>query len=356
MGVKHKNLKYLSIERLENIRANQYRSICGQFEYYPELIDAELNRKYTERDEREAEELLNAYEQMEVMQMEQTTNIEQVESTGKLSTLAPIYTNEDNALILEVDTSELSARNARNKYTHRKHWIEYKPKHGYRYCYASYDNSRKRWCSPKRGTYNMFLRMRLVDNDVTTIGFYSLWDFEKTQEKIDKYAFNDADTKWLTDTFETYKNVNKAYSDAMEDAKKEAKEEAKTLSDYKFNSLYKESEIAKSTDDIDLIVFRVTGKGIKKRCRNSERIFENVGYIIAQPDQTREEAANSFIDDILLKSQAKKILTDKYREVDFATIEAKKCTLNARSGDSPFYGMREMLMESPLARLALEVE
>ena len=62
MSVRHKNLKYLTIERLETIRANSYRSSCGQYEYQPEFIDNELNRKYSERDERNALAELESYE------------------------------------------------------------------------------------------------------------------------------------------------------------------------------------------------------------------------------------------------------------------------------------------------------
>lgn len=41
----------MSIERLETIRGNSYRSSCGKNEYCKETIDDELNRKYSERDE-----------------------------------------------------------------------------------------------------------------------------------------------------------------------------------------------------------------------------------------------------------------------------------------------------------------
>jgi glutamyl-tRNA reductase len=70
MGVKHTNLKFMSIERLETIRDNQYRSSCGKFEYCKETIDDELNRKYTEQDERLVDEQLRQLEQMENRSME----------------------------------------------------------------------------------------------------------------------------------------------------------------------------------------------------------------------------------------------------------------------------------------------
>lgn len=292
--------------------------------------------------------------------IEQTENIELITETNKKTTIAPIYTSEENALILEIDNSGLNARNARNKYTHRKHWLEYSPKRGYRHCSSSFDSRRRTWCKAKKGTYNQFLGMRLTseiasDNNLITFGFCSSgYANEETRDKMNTYALNESQRSKVNKLLNHGKALNDLYSKAIDEANEKQKPEAKDMSEYKFNSLYRESEIAKCTSDLDLIVFRVEGKGIKKRCRKAERIFENVGYIIASPDQTREESATKFIDDILLTSQAKSKLSN-FREINSAYITAKKCTLNARKGDSPFYGMREMLMEKPIIAKILEV-
>jgi hypothetical protein len=82
--------KYMTIEQLERIISNHYRSECLHYDYDPKSIDMMLAKKKTERNEREALEAINeldAYENFIENKINEITQDEQLRSLWKLELL-----------------------------------------------------------------------------------------------------------------------------------------------------------------------------------------------------------------------------------------------------------------------------
>jgi hypothetical protein len=336
----------MSIERLETIRDNQYRSSCGKFEYCKETIDDELNRKYTEQDERQLNEQLEQLEQMENESME----------TTKKRTLPTTCDSQENAYIEEIDVSHLSPRNARRKYTQRAHWLEYNKRHGYRYCTASYDNNRKTWCKPNKGTYSIFKFLCFdLDGEIRTNGFST---YETNTENmlglIDQYELDAEQIKFITNYAQGMEQAKERYEKAKESAKEEMIKTRKDFTDYAFNTLYELNEINKCTSDMKLLKLFASGHAIKKKCRKSDYFNEAVGFIVLPPDSTdaevKKELANKMLE--LTKPHAENLLKNKFREVKTATYSAKDVEYQApyNKEELGFYGMKEVLFDKPIAQ------
>ena len=273
----------------------------------------------------------------------------------KLKPLSSEFNSFDNAYELEIDTSLLAARNARNKYTKRKHWVESNAKGTqYRYCYSTFDVKRQTWCNPKKGTYADVVAM--IDNPANEktrnngdVAVLKLSGYDSNEYLLgikDKYELDKHQLKALDNLLYIKKAYEDAYSKAIEKAKEEKKNNSKTLTDYKFHVPYTEKEINKCTEDLELIKVYVSGYGIKKRCRKSDYFHDKLYYIVPRPDQKAScpEAQQEVLNNPDTLKAATTFLTDKFREVSKAELATKKTTYQAPQGDSMFYGFKEMMM------------
>lgn len=262
----------------------------------------------------------------------------------------------ENAIITEIDTSGLSSRNARNKYTKRKHWIEKHARKGeYRYAYATYDNNRGYWCTPKRGTYNQYISLifkdeskGLMDDNINTIGFYSYWDKDKVKETLNKFDFSEFDKKHIESGAKLYEQIDNAYSNAIENAKKEHEENKRSIESYQDNIIYKTDEINKCTEDMKLYSIQIKGNAIKKRCRKSDFYFKELGYLTINKNDDALIVWSRHCDNI--KKLAHKHIKDNLRDFSKLQIGIKDTTYKAPKGDSHFYGFSHMLMAPFKAR------
>ena len=256
----------------------------------------------------------------------------------------------ENALVLQVDTSELSARNARNKYTERKHWVEFNSKFGYRYCTASFDSSRNYWCKPKKGTYSTFLA--IVTDEVSQIGIIGFGrydDAETMQKLLDGYEFCEENTKYLNLLITAKTRSKQAYDAYKEEAEEAFKQTRKDASTFKQDHFYTKKEIVKCTEDLELIKVVLYLYGVAKGKRKRDFQSTVLAYYIPSNEIS--------IDDMMekLESKAEETLKAEYRFWDSVKMIAKNCTFRAPTDGSMFYGMSEMLMSS-LKEVRLETE
>lgn len=345
--------KYISLEKLLDIQANSYRTKCGQYEYAPDEIDSEIYQKQTNTDVNDVEQLLKSRENEERIQEMNKSD----EVSSKIKTFdSQAFTSFDNSLELAIDNSELSPRNSRNKYTMRRSWIEKNKKGEFRTCYSTYDNNRGAWCAHKKSTYSYFRTMFLVndstDNYATdthlrtiNLSYYGLKD--SLPNILNKYELSLTDTNMLKDGLALYIQAEKSYDEAMTQTQENIKETRKYLSDFKFNTLYKENEINKCSQNIkNLIKVSVQCTGVKKGKRKMDYQLDKVGFIMLDPSidtknalQVQEALYHMNINDIALRFS-----DEIYKTHERTTLVVKECDFNACRDGSIFYGFKEMLM------------
>lgn len=95
-------------------------------------------------------------------------------SIQKIKTIPSTANSFDTAIIVEINNIGLSVKNARRKFTKRKHWIERRATHGFRHCYATFDEVKDAYCKPHKGTYYPFQVLIVKEWKVSTarIGNY----------------------------------------------------------------------------------------------------------------------------------------------------------------------------------------
>ena len=186
----------------------------------------------------------------------------------KTITLSSTFNSQEGAFIQDLDNSGLAARNARNKYTKRAHWIETRKNGESRYCYSTYDESRGVWCNPKKGTYSLFIAMYANDDntDFNIVGIGEYMDVDKMETLRGKYSFDTAQLEKIDLMIKLRKASTAAYAEYNKDAEKKFEETRKEASDFKTDHFYGEHQFNKCTTDLNLIKLFVSGYGIKKGC------------------------------------------------------------------------------------------
>jgi hypothetical protein len=235
--------------------------------------------------------------------------------------------------------------------TKQKIWLEYKPNKGYRVARQTLNPKNGRWCNPKRSTYSEFLALveNQENNHVNSIGVSS-WDLDKMKEFKAKWQdqFKPEQLTHLDSMIE----LKEAYSKAFDRARKEASEIVKIdNSTLEENTLYPKSTITKLKENQELLKFYIYASGVKKRCRKSERHFIYLGYFLPT-EQNRLLFANDMLAKYIGKIQES--VNNYFRSYD-SNIQlcVKKTTFKAPEGDSPFYGMQEMLMDREEIKIPL---
>lgn len=255
----------------------------------------------------------------------------------KIPVLKPVFNSFENAYIEELDNSELSARNARNKYTKRKHWIETNKKGDMRYCFSTYDSKRNYWCKPKKSTYSAFVALVKIDNEIFRTGFSTWTEVERIEKLKNKYSFYPEQLEKIDSHIKFINLANKAYNKAHDDAKKSFEKTRKSKDDFKVNTLYRKNEITKCSDNLELTKIYLNGKGVKKRCKKQDYILDDLFYYIHDGGKSHSEMLE------LSKNKAMEHIKEKYRYIDHVNLCFKSCTYNAPTNGSMMYGMQEML-------------
>ena len=275
----------------------------------------------------------------------------------KLEVLPESHNSQENAYVLYIDVSALGAKNARRKYTQRRHWLEKSGKRGYRSCYQSYDSVRNYWCNPVKGTYSRFLALKPLfeDNkllDIVSIGFSDYQDAEKIRAFADKYALSDNQLKEVLDHADTKETIGKIIDSHREEQIKRAEEKKRGLDSYTIGTPYSLHEINKCTDNMDLLKVSVTGYAVRRKCRKNDYFNDTICYALPLPDD-KKQTANEIIEKTLEK--IKRHLADTYRTIEVAKIEVKEVELMASREVGGFYGMRQNLFGDSLASQNVEL-
>lgn len=227
--------------------------------------------------------------------------------------------------------------------TQQRIWLE-TTKNGTRVCRQTMNPKTSRWCNPKKSTYSVMFLLLLdtTTRHVHTTGF-SKYD---SVDSILKFK-----NKWLKDlteeqikTIDLCTKLKTKVNDMFEEAKKEAKEikrvSPETLTKGK---LYDIDTIKTLNEPTKLLELSVKGYGVKKRCRKEDYHNVTIGYFLA-PETYDELTFND-----LLASQTnliKESVNASMKVTDKMKITLDNVEFEPSKGDSIFYSMKRMLMQS----------
>lgn len=260
----------------------------------------------------------------------------------------------EKAIILDIDTSNLSPRNARYKYTKRQWWLEKNKKGEYRSVYSTYDNKRKVWCNPKKGTYYPFLGLVITENsnitgDASITGFNYYTSVEDIKAWKEKYILSPEASKEVDTYIQMKEDATKLYEERKALLMKEIKEDKRPMTSYKFKHLYTKKEIANCSDPLNILDIAITcSKAIKKKCRKADYYTHTIGYVVLPPgypdmniDQKEAYKHYLLLD---LESKAQIAVTSRLRKNETPIkLEAQEVEYTPSQGDSPFYSMKRNL-------------
>ncbi|MFG1594155.1 hypothetical protein [Halobacteriovorax sp. CON-3] len=249
------------------------------------------------------------------------------------------YTDFNSALELTIDNSNLSPRNSRRKYTKRKHWLE-TTNRGTRYCYATYDESRKAWCSPKKTTFSPFKYMVLADNDIKTVTISRYSNPVDIKKLFERYDFPECEKKKLSLLADGLTEAKKRSDNIVNKILEEKKAKARKLTDYENGKVYTEGEIVKSVENMPTLRIQLVGYAIKKRCRKSEYFRETIGFLLDTEENRKMDKVELYES---LKEKISEITSKSFREVKEMTFQLKVVEYKAPYEGGIYHGFSESL-------------
>lgn len=234
--------------------------------------------------------------------------------------------------------------------TTMNYWIETTNK-GQRLCTQSINPKNGRLNAVKKSTYSDCKFLALDENNhIVTISFNMNYSsVESFKKLLDKYKNQLQEDEVLK--LEKMLSIKEKRENLMDKIMEDVKKENLNKLDNNLieeNTIILKDQIPKYKDSMNLYDVSISGKAIKKRCRNSDYHTLRLGYI-------KKENFNLDLFLEKYKNDLKSLLSNNIKEVINMNIEFRNVSYEPSANDSIFYSMKQNLFDDRNFKLELKV-